>query len=49
MTHSRCAEFVAGARAELPAVLIAWRTKNVLLTIAAGMRTVWVAQGLFPR
>jgi branched-subunit amino acid transport protein len=31
----------------LVAVLIAWRTRNVLLTIAAGMAALWVLQWLF--
>jgi branched-subunit amino acid transport protein len=33
--------------AGLVAVLIAWRTRNVLLTIAAGMAALWVLQWLF--
>ena len=29
------------------AMLVAWRTKNVLLTIAVGMGTLWVLQFFF--
>ena len=32
--------------AALAAALVAWRTKNVLLTIAAGMAALWVLQAL---
>ena len=32
--------------AGLAATLIAWRTRNVLLTIAVGMGTLWIAQAL---
>ena len=31
------------------AALIAWRTKNALLAIAAGMMTLWVLQAVLPR
>lgn len=30
------------------AALVAWRTKNVLLTIALGMLTLWLLQALVP-
>lgn len=33
--------------AALAATLIAWRTKNVLLTLAVGMVTLWVLQMFF--
>lgn len=29
------------------AALVAWKTKNVLLTIAAGMVALWIAQAAF--
>ena len=32
--------------AGLVAALVAWRTRNVLLTIAVGMAALWTAQGL---
>ncbi len=34
--------------AGLLAILVAWRTRNVLLTIAVGMAAVWVLQSLLP-
>lgn len=33
--------------AALAATLIAWRTKNVLLTLAVGMATLWALQMFF--
>lgn len=30
------------------AIIIAWRTKNALLTIVVGMATLWLAQALLP-
>jgi branched-subunit amino acid transport protein len=30
------------------AVLVAWRTRNMLLTIASGMGALWVLQALWP-
>lgn len=33
--------------AGLLAALVAWRTRNILLTIAVGMGTMWVALALF--
>lgn len=33
--------------AGLLAILVAWRTRNVLLTIAAGMGALWILQALF--
>jgi branched-subunit amino acid transport protein len=30
------------------AALVAWRTKNVLLTILSGMAVLWLLQWLFP-
>ncbi len=35
--------------AGLLAILVAWRTKNVLLTIAAGMIALWVLQAVLPQ
>jgi branched-subunit amino acid transport protein len=35
--------------AGLIAILVAWRTRNVLLTIAAGMGTLWLLQALVSR
>ncbi|SRR5690606_37365187 len=34
--------------AGLLAIVVAWRTKNVLLTIAAGMVALWILQVLIP-
>ena len=34
--------------AGIVAALVAWRTKNVLLTIGLGMVTLWVLQSLLP-
>ncbi len=34
--------------AGLLAVLVAWRTRNVLLTIIVGMAAVWVGQAVLP-
>ncbi|GAB4479264.1 MAG: hypothetical protein Kow00124_24670 [Anaerolineae bacterium] len=34
--------------AGIGAALIAWRTKNTLLTIAAGMALLWALTALFP-
>ena len=34
------------AVAALVAVLLAWKTKNVAVVIAAGMATVWALQGI---
>ena len=39
------ARLVAGAMA----VAVAWRTRNVLLTIAVGMGALWILQALLPR
>jgi branched-subunit amino acid transport protein len=33
--------------ASITAVLVSWRTKNLLLTILAGMGTLWLWQWLF--
>jgi len=33
--------------AGLAGALVAWRTRNVLLTLAAGMLALWALQGLF--
>ena len=33
--------------AGLLAILVAWRTRNVLLTIAAGMGALWILQAIF--
>ena len=30
------------------AILVAWRTRNVLLTIVVGMGALWILQFLFP-
>jgi branched-subunit amino acid transport protein len=30
------------------AILVAWRTRNVLLTLAAGMGVVWILQAVLP-
>jgi branched-subunit amino acid transport protein len=35
------------AIAALVALLLAWKTKNVGVVIAAGMMTVWALQGIF--
>ena len=32
--------------ASVAAALVAWRTRNVLLTIAVGMAALWIAQAL---
>jgi branched-subunit amino acid transport protein len=32
--------------AGLVAIVVAWRTRNVLLTIAAGMATLWLLQAM---
>lgn len=29
------------------AILVAWRTKNTILTVFAGMASLWILQGLF--
>ena len=34
--------------AGLVAILVAWKTKNVLITIVAGMAVFWLLQLLFP-
>lgn len=34
--------------AALVAAILAWRTRNVMLAIGAGMVTLWVLQALFP-
>lgn len=34
--------------AGLLAILVAWRTKNVLLTIVVGMACLWILQALLP-
>jgi branched-subunit amino acid transport protein len=34
--------------AGLVAILVAWKTKNVLVTIVAGMAVFWLLQILFP-
>jgi branched-subunit amino acid transport protein len=34
--------------AGLLAALVAWRTRNVLLTIIVGMGIVWIGQAVFP-
>jgi branched-subunit amino acid transport protein len=33
--------------ASATAALVAWRTRNVLLTIAVGMAALWIAQAVF--
>jgi branched-subunit amino acid transport protein len=38
------ARLVAGVLA----ILVAWRTRNMLLTIAVGMGTLWLLQALLP-
>lgn len=38
------ARLVAG----LVAIVVAWRTRNVLLTLGAGMGTVWLLQAVLP-
>jgi branched-subunit amino acid transport protein len=35
--------------AGLLAILVAWRTRNVLLTIAAGMGALWILQAIVNR
>ncbi len=35
--------------AGLVAILVAWRTRNVLLTVVAGMGTLWALQALVAR
>ncbi len=35
--------------AGLVAILVAWRTRNVLLTVVAGMGTLWLLQALVAR
>jgi len=35
--------------AGLMAIIVAWRSKNVLLTIGAGMIALWVLQGIIGR
>ena len=42
--HPGNARLIAG----IVAAAVAWRTRNVLLTIAVGMAALWAAQALLP-
>ena len=35
--------------AGIAAILVAWRTKNILLTLISGMVTLWILQALLQR
>lgn len=35
--------------AGIVAILVAWRTKNILLTLISGMATLWILQAILQR